>query len=397
MAIHIGHLLCILLFFISVGINAATTSAPLHLPPQLPAADSDGVIRLAVRGTRLPLTVQPALQQHLSRFIASRGNPIAAVVVVDVATGAILALAQGRQPQQWGQQQHTALFTEFPAASLFKIVTSAAWLETAGAKAEKPLGFAGGCGEVRADGTWIRGNTRRKFSLKRAYALSCNGYYASIAVNHLGLGIITQYAHRLRFGTAPPADFYIPPSPLTPPTAANVSAHTVGKYAAGFGRVGISALHAAWLHLVIASGGKLRRLKILQHNVAAGENITSAAKQLLDKKTSAALLRIMAGTVNGGSATYAFRSRKYRRLRRLIGGKTGTLYSKALSGINTWFAGLMPIANPRVAVAAIVVIPNAWIIKGPNLAAEAFWAYKHLYRPPRPAIAAQERSLGLRR
>ena len=92
-----------------------------------------------------------------------------------------------------------------------------------------------------------------------------------------------------------------------------------------------------------------------------------------------------------------FAPRKYRRLRRLIGGKTGTLYSKALSGINTWFAGLMPVANPRVVVAAIVVIPNAWIIKGPNLAAEAFWAYKHLYRSPRPAIAVQERSLGLRR
>ena len=366
---------------------------PLRLPSQLPAADADGIIRLDVRGTRLPLTVQPALQQHLSRFIASRGNPIAAVVVADVATGAILALAQGRQPQQWGQQQHTALFTEFPAASLFKIVTSAAWLETAGAKAEQPLGFAGGCSKVRADGTWIRENKRRKFTLKRAYSLSCNGYYASVAVNHLGLGIITQYAERLRFGKAPPADFYIPPSPLTPPTAANVSTHTVGEYAAGFGRVGISALHAAWLHLVIASGGKMRRLKILQANRTVADN---SKTQVLSKTSSAALLRIMAGTVNGGSATYAFRSRKYRRLRRNIGGKTGTLYSKALGGINTWFAGLMPLANPRIIVAAIVVIPNAWIIKGPNLAAEAFWAYQHLNRLPRPAIAGRKHERSVR-
>ena len=392
MAIHPSCWLCLLLYVLSGRIHAVAT--PLHLPAQLPAADRDGVIRLAVRGTRLPLTVQPALQQHLSRFIAKRGNPIAAVVVVDVATGAILALAQGRQPQQWGQQRHTALFTEFPAASLFKIVTSAAWLETARSKAEQPLGFAGGCGEVRADGTWIRENTRRKFSLQRAYVLSCNGYYASVAVNHLGLGIITQYARRLRFGASPPADFYLPPSPLTAPTAGNVSAHTVGEYAAGFGRVGLSALHAAWLHLVIASGGKLRRLKILQHN--AQERGTSEASRLLTETTSAALLRIMGGTVNGGSASYAFRSRKYRRLRQLVGGKTGTLYSKALGGINTWFAGLMPVADPRVVVAAIVVIPNAWIIKGPNLAAEAFWAYQHVYRPPRPAIAVRDRGLGRR-
>ena len=388
---HRVNILLALVLLLATELPAV--AQPLRLPSQLPAADPDGIIRLDVRGTRAPLTVQPVLQQHLSRFIASRGNPIAAVVVVDVSTGAILALAQGRQPQQWGQQQHTALFTAFPAASLFKIVTSAAWLETAGAQAEQPLGFAGGCGKVRADGRWIRENKRRQFTLKRAYALSCNGYYASIAVNHLGLGIITQYAERLHFGKAPPADFYLPPSPLIPPTAANVSTHTVGEYAAGFGRVGISALHAAWLHLVIASGGKMRRLKILQANRAFTDNSNT---QVLSKATSAALLRIMAGTVNGGSATYAFRSSKYRRLRRNIGGKTGTLYSKALGGINTWFAGLMPLANPRIVVAAIVVIPNAWIIKGPNLAAEAFWAYQHLYRLPRHTVAGRKHDRRMR-
>ena len=376
------------LLLVSVEARAIVTQPLLQLPAQLPAADRDGVIRVMWQGERLPLTVQPVLQEHLRRFIVRRGNPIAAVVVADVATGAVLALAQGRQPQHW--QQHTALFTEFPAASLFKIVTSAAWLESAGKRAETALGFTGGCGEVRADGTWIRENRRRKFSLKRAYALSCNGYYASLAVNHLGLRLITQYAQRLRFGTKLPADFYISPSPFTPPRAANVSTHTVGQYAAGFGRVGISALHAAWLHLVIASGGQLRRLKILQRSVDAEQKRSVAAVQVLDKTTSTALLRVMAGTVNGGTATYAFRSRKYRRLRRLVGGKTGTLYSKALSGINTWFAGVMPVVNPRIVVAAVVVIPKAWIIKGPHLAAEAFWAYKHIYRhQSRAAIAGR--------
>lgn len=366
---------CCLLWAVSTVLYAVVTRPDLQLPAKLPPADSDGVIRLEERGSRRPLTVHPALQEHLQRFIAQRGNPVAAVVVVDVQTGAILALAQGRALPRWGQ--HTALFTEFPAASLFKIVTSTAWLATAGTAAEAPLGFAGGCGEVRPDGTWIRENRHRKFSLKRAYALSCNGYYASIAVNHLGLGLITRYAQRLRFGTTVPADFFIPPSPLTPPRAANVSTHTVGEYAAGFGRVGISAMHAAWLHLVIASGGKLRRLKILRQHVHTD---SMSKEQVIDAKSSAALLRIMTSTVNGGTASYAFRARKYRRLRRLIGGKTGTLYSKALGGINTWFAGLMPVDKPRVVVAAIVVIPNAWIIKGPNLAAEAFWAYRHVYR-----------------
>ena len=345
-----------------------------RLPTVLPDADSDGVIRLTVAGNRLTTTIDVALQNHLQRFIRQRGNPIASLVMVEVASGNILALVQGKNPSSWGANIHTALFAQFPAASLFKTVTAATYFELL--QTDRPLGFSGSCGEVEPSSIWLRGSSRRKFTLKRAYALSCNGYFADIAVKYLGLGALNNFAERFRFGKTVPADFFIPSSQITKPKPTASSTHSVGQYAAGLGRVTTSAIHAAWLHLLIANNGRQPRLRLFRNSL----HQPSPSQQVIRVATSEKLQTIMRATVNGGTASYAFRSAKYRRLRRQVGGKTGTLYNLANNGISTWFAGQMPISNPQVVIAAIVVIPNNWIIKGPNLAAEGFWAYLHRQR-----------------
>lgn len=342
-----------------------------RLPATLPVADTDGIIRLTVAGNRLATNIDVALQNHLQRFIRQRGNPIASLVMVEVASGKILALVQGKDPHSWGAKIHSALFAQFPAASLFKTVTAGAYLELL--QTDRPLGFSGSCGEVEPSSIWLRGDSRRKFTLKRAYALSCNGYFADIAIKYLGLGALNNFAERFRFGNTVPADFFVPSSQITRPQATSSSTHSVGQYAAGLGRVTTSAVHAAWLHLLIANNGRQPRLKLFRNSSL----YPTPSHQVISVATSKKLQTIMQATVNGGTASYAFRSAKYRRLRRQVGGKTGTLYNLANGGISTWFAGQMPIDNPQVVIAAIVVIPNNWIIKGPNLAAEGFWAYLH--------------------
>lgn len=362
----------LLLLIVSTTLWPAVVQAVIpRLPVTLPVADTDGVIRLTVAGNRLATTIDVALQNHLQRFIRQRGNPISSLVMVEVASGKILALVQGKNPQSWGGDLHSALFAKFPAASLFKTVTAGAYLELL--RTDTPLGFSGSCGEVEPSSVWLRGNSRRKFTLKRAYALSCNGYFADIAVKYLGLGALNNFAERFRFGKQVPADFFIPSSQITRPQAAASSTHSVGQYAAGLGRVTTSAVHAAWLHLLIANNGRQPRLRLFRNS----SRRSASSRQVISVATSEKLQTIMRATVNGGTASYAFRSAKYRRLRKQVGGKTGTLYSRANGGITTWFAGQMPITNPQVVIAAIVVIPNNWIIKGPNLAAEGFWAYLH--------------------
>lgn len=364
----------ILLVVSAVVLPTFSQAVVPRLPAVLPVADRDGIIRVTVAGNRLATTIDARLQNHLQRFIRQRGNPIASLVMVEVASGKVIALVQGKTPQNWGSTTHSALFAQFPAASLFKTVTAGAYLELL--QTDTPLGFSGSCGEVEPSSIWLRGNSRRKFTLKRAYALSCNGYFADIAVKYLGLGALNKFAERFRFGKTVPADFFVPASKLTRPQIASSSTHSVGQYAAGLGRVTTSAVHAAWLHLMIANNGRQPRLRLFRNS----SQQTVSRQQVISVTASKKLQTIMRATVNGGTASYAFRSAKYRRLRKQVGGKTGTLYNLANGGISTWFAGQMPIANPQVVIAAIVVIPNNWIIKGPNLAAEGFWAYRHLYR-----------------
>src|SRR5690606_34755982 len=100
-------------------------------------------------------------------------------------------------------------------------------------------------------------------NLKKAYGQSCNGFFAKLAINHLGLGIITDYARKFGWQSGIPADFLIPPSPFLPPGANNSSVHAVGRYAAGFGYVGVNAVQAAWMMAVIARDGRALPLRIL--------------------------------------------------------------------------------------------------------------------------------------
>ena len=75
-----------------------------------------------------PVTIIPQIQNQVTRFVRNNGNPISALVITEVKTGKILAMVQGKQPEHWGAETHTALHVGFPTASLFKTVTDGSWL-----------------------------------------------------------------------------------------------------------------------------------------------------------------------------------------------------------------------------------------------------------------------------
>lgn len=252
-------------------------SSRVKLPAQLPLPNS-GRLVLPQQG---PLTIEPRLQAHLQRFLRRKRSPIAAAVAVDVRTGAIVAFAQGRPPHRWGFHSHTALYSGFPAASLFKSVVTAAALELDLIDPQEKVGLTGGCRSVRASGSWLRDKVpgrRFQMSLRRAFGRSCNGFYAKLAVNYLGLRVINRYARKFGWFESVATDFAIPPSPINPPDVASASAHAVGRYAAGFGDVGMSAVHAAWTMAMLANEGREVPLFLFQRNLAK-HALTAAASQ----------------------------------------------------------------------------------------------------------------------
>lgn len=399
----VGGLVCTLVAGIGIfGCQKSRAQKALNFPdlPEIPnnlpsVLDNPGKLFLKNGPEGGELTIVPEIQGHIENFVQSRGNPIAATVVVDVKTGDILAMVQGQQPERWGGTTHSALHPGFPSASLFKTVVTAAAFEFSDVDSEAPIGLTGGCAHVGATGIWMRKDTSQradKMTLRRAYGHSCNGFFAKIAINRIGLGSILAMAQRFGWNGSPiPADFKVPVSRMNAPAPESSSVQTVGRFAAGFGLVGISAVHAAWQGLAVANNGMSKPIKIFKNSPL--NNLGPMSPQLSDRviqpETASRIRSVMEATISGGTASHAFRHGPIRKLRDFIGGKTGTLTGHNPEGLTTLFVGMMPLDNPEVVVASVVVLENFWRFKATNLAAESFLAYADYKKKFSTAAAGQ--------
>lgn len=323
-----------------------------------------------------PTTLNPELQLHMQAFIAERGAPISSVVVVDVLTGEVITMAQGRAPEKWGSTSHTALYNRFPAASIFKTVVTTAALEMTATSPDQPFGLPGGCGgqDITPTGTWMYDEGGHSMSLRRAFGHSCNGFFAKLAINQLGIGAITHYAKFFGWESPLPVDIAIEPSKMMPPPAANSTTHTVGRFAAGFGHVGISPMHAAWMASLIANRGIAKPLRVLRETVSP--EITVSDTPIYSNHTANRLMDMMRSTIHGGTASNTFGRGRYRTIANEVGGKTGTLTGRTPEGLTSLFIGVYPVSAPRIAVASVVVLEDRYYFKAPQLAAEAILTWK---------------------
>ncbi len=339
---------------------------------------SDGA--LLTKGSRKTTNIIDFMQEGLDRYIKANASPIAGAIVVDVKTGNIIAFSQGRSPTQWesgADRVHTLLHSKFPAASLFKTVVASAVLDIFNLSPDKMLGLAHGCGNVQPTGSWLIdevSSVRKSISLRKAYGNSCNAFFAKLAVNTVGVDAITKYAEKFGWNKEIPADFQTRVSTFNPPSVTGSSVQSVGKYAAGFGMVGLSPVHAAWQTLAIANDGMALPLSMFKSTDKKTRETKTV--RIIPSHVAATIKDMMSSTVNGGTASFAFRRGKYRQLRSEVGGKTGTLSGKTPEGINTWFAGMYPMKDPEIVVVTIVVLEDLWHIKAAHLAAEAFSLWK---------------------
>jgi penicillin-binding protein A len=318
------------------------------------------------------------LQLKLQAFIAERGSPISSVVVVDVETGKVLTMAQGRSPDKWGSATHTALYSRFPAASLFKTVVTTAALEMTPTSPDQRFGLPGGCGgqDITPTATWMNDRGSGSMSLRRAFGNSCNGFFAKLAINQLGIGTITRYAKFFGWESQLPIDIEMEPSKMMTPPVANSTTHTVGRFAAGFGHVGISPMHGAWMALMIANKGVAKPLAVLDD--PRSPEISFSDTPIYGEDTAERLMDVMRSTVNRGTATHAFTRGRYRSLARQVAGKTGTLTGRTPAGLTSLFIGFYPVSNPKIAVSSVVVLEDRYHFKAPQLAAEAILAWRDL-------------------
>jgi cell division protein FtsI/penicillin-binding protein 2 len=291
------------------------------------------------------LTVHPTLdaqmQQRAERILKGLRSRRAALVVVEAATGKVLALAGVRRGRP---DPRVALTADSPAASLFKVVTAAAALEEANLDPSTRLKFVG------------RPHTLYKFQLKKrqrrkanevtlceSFADSNNPIFARLGIHQLGGDLLLWYARALGFDRRLPFELAVEPSKLPTPT----DEFSVGELACGYHRyTTMSPLHATLMISTFVAGGHLREPWVVERVEGAGGEVlyrgqAKSPGRLVSEETCEKMQEMFGATVSEGTARREFRrAGRDRVLKGLeLGGKTGTLRGPDRSELFEWFAG----------------------------------------------------------
>jgi peptidoglycan glycosyltransferase len=323
------------------------------------------IVAPAPLGRTAHLALDPALQVSTERILRDAQPVEAGVVVIDTATSRVKVWANH---VDHGPPRDICAEATAPAASIFKIVTASALVETAGFKPDDRQCYAGG--ESRITAADLVDDPRRDrwcVTLGEALGKSVNTVFARLALKHLKPAELESTAEALGFGKPIPFDVQIAESGVHLPQDSLGFART----AAGFWNTTLSPFEAAAMANAIANRGEMVRPVLVESVTDASGTLYRAPQKVVirravEAETANAVTSMMENTVLHGTSLRAFRDGQGRPFlpNISVAGKTGTLSSSDGKLLYTWFVGFAPSASPEVALAVLVV-------NGPNFRAKA--------------------------
>jgi len=363
------------------GLLLATVLAPFAAAEDRPrAADAApprlraDTIRLAGRryvadlagGGHAELTLEPQLQQSTESLLRAFQIPFGAAVVVSVPDGRVLALVgQSAADPRLGPAE-LALRPWAPAASVFKVISAAALVES-GVMGSARTCYHGGVSSVLADNLVdLPAIDRRCDTLAFGLGKSQNAIIAKLASRHLTTEALARVGHNFAFNETIAFDLPIEPSHLEVP----VDELEFARTAAGFWHSTLSPMHGALLAAAIANRGQMPAPMLIDRaRDRDGRPIAqpvAAPRHVVDAAAAREVGRMMELTTRIGTAKGTFRDRRGRRLLPVeVAGKTGTLSAETDHGYvgYSWFVGYAPADHPAIAFAVVLGNNPNWRIK----------------------------------
>ncbi|BDG09364.1 penicillin-binding transpeptidase domain-containing protein [Anaeromyxobacter paludicola] len=368
----------------------ATVAHPASPAPAAPAAQpvlgdprwepSLGRYVASYGPRRAVLTLDPRLQPRLEKALADARMPWGATVLLEPRTGKVLAMAERSEA---GDGRGLALRPLAPAASVFKIVTSAALLER-GVQPESEVCYHGGNHRIQPGLLKDSRRDGRCLSLSSALGHSANVVFAKLAGRDLEPAALRTEAGRFLFNGAIPFERPVEASPAQIPDDRFQFATT----AAGFGSVRMSPLHAALIAAIVANNGLFVPPRLVDEVEGGAGPARPTPHQAVSPRVALALAEMMRTTVTEGTARRTFGKDRWRRspLRDvLVAGKTGSLAEQQPFRDYTWFVGFAPVNDPQVAVATVIANDRLWHVRASQVAHQALEAYFALPRGTRTA------------
>jgi penicillin-binding protein A len=323
------------------------------------------------------LTTSPHLQQRATRALNRAKVPFGAVVVVDVASGDILAMADRYDehhavaPRLDGDgPPHLALRAVAPAASTYKVITTVGLLE-AGVSPTREYPFKPAKRRIYEKQLDAPGRGAPRSSMGNALARSNNGFFARMADAHIERETAQALARRFGFNRVLPFPL------LTDASTAQIPRNRLerARMSAGFWHTKLTPLHGALIAAAVAGDGTMPTPRLVRRIISPeGKAIEAPSRPPFTTAMTPQMAKqvrgMMARTVKRGTARRAF-AKWPKSLRKItVGGKTGSLALREPYTSFTWFIGFAPADKPRVAIAVMVGNGELWWQKASDVARE---------------------------
>ncbi|RVU54929.1 peptidoglycan D,D-transpeptidase FtsI family protein [Anaerosphaera multitolerans] len=309
-------------------------------------------------GDSVKMTTDTNITQK-SRDILDDFGGEGAIVVMNPKTGEVISLVSypdfnlqnidadfdALREQNKGSFFNRATQSSFAPGSIFKIITSAAILESGVDQNYHDTGE-----ESFGGGLPIRNAQQKAYgyiNLNSAFTYSVNTYFANKAVE-MGNEKLGEVSEKFMFNKDISFDLNVKPSKFNYQEAENRS---LAEAAIGENQT-TTPLHMCMMASAIANGGNMMKPYLVSDVISTdGSSVIKVEPEVLSEAVSpenAEIIKnMMISAVNKGSAKAAsVRGTQ-------VAGKTGT--SQSSSTMNTtWFVGFAPADNPQVCVAIVV-------------------------------------------
>ncbi len=318
------------------------------------------------------LNVMLTIDYHMQKIVEETMDRMVtegAVVIVDILTGKVLAMASRpnfdpASVNDYLSDPSQALFNRalgaYTPGSIFKIITVAAALES-GISPETTFDCPGyvQLGDKLMKCTSYLTGGHGTVNMAQGFAKSCNAYFIQLGLK-VGRNNLVDMADK--FGLGSKTGIYLQgldealgrlPNTMGPASDGETANLSIGQ-----GDLLVSPLQAANMTAIIANGGIRNRLTLVEAIVNdKGQRIRnigeSSWERVISKETAASLQGMMQMTVQSGTGSLA-------NIRGHGGsaGKTGSAETGWLEDdraiIHAWFSGYFPVNSPRYAMCVFI-------------------------------------------
>ncbi len=306
-------------------------------------------------------TIDADLQKQLTDQLMLRTSAYIGIVVMDAFNGKILALVSHDRANP---HANTCLNNQFPAASIFKIVTAAAAMEDARLTPSSVLTFTGGKHTLyKAQITERVNRYTTSTTLQDAFADSINPVFGKLGAFTLQQETLQDFAHR--FGFEQPVNI---PIPMVPGAfIITDQPYQWAELASGFNKTTtLSPLQGAMIAAATVNQGKWVTPRLIQtvsdkKGKSRYQLRPQKTKPIVTPQTANYLSTLMQATILRGTGRKAFRGWQddpvLSELK--IGGKTGSYNTNPRYD---WFVGFGMDGAKNSAVAVSVLVAHQDLI-----------------------------------